>query len=464
MAKRKRRSMKNFSRKLFIVILIITLLITSVVLFKSISDSANTWQKSNYNIRLIYSQSDENQSEKAKNIAIVFDPEAVSDAAAKEEGKLTADVSKGADDYIYIAGVKSNISVSEDGYYVVNGEKTEVKEGDHNVRVTSTEKDGVSYWVIIDGQQAIESNVEQRDQYHAEPPTVSEIDGKLAVAGQIIEDVEYDEKYNDPDQYRVEVDNDTKTYVIVDVKTGEKIETDIVKQGTSFEFREGDGYGQAIQIIGDSLLSANNVLLNKFTALTEVLESSQDYYTGDGAKNGDQHFANKYYVANQNDEAVKLQIRVKITGSTNNAEKATRVMLSYFDKKTGSYVYKVYAVANSDGEAEYVAKTFDGKEYLKDINNFDKLVEYKQGQYMVSVDDKLTSNIDEAWKTQILNKVEADETYSYYECLDDQIFEIQAGDYISYTLSVWFEASDSDHNDSIKDGSITFGVEYVLID
>ena len=58
--------------------------------------------------------------------------------------------------------------------------------------------------------------------------------------------------------------------------------------------------------------------------------------------------------------------------------------------------------------------------------------------------------------------------YHYYSCerdskgkvTDGKMYKLKPGESVCYTICVWFEGSDPDHNNSIMGGGIEFSINY----
>ena len=417
----------NFIRTVLIVVLVLSLLLTSVVFFRNISQALSE-TKSSYNIKVVYSSDYDNQKDSVINgIIIGFDEDST------DEGSKTPDIVLG--------------PVEEDGnrYIYILGQKTDIIAESENVSVVKGTIDGESFW-FIDGKNTLIPASDNLDDYEV---TIEKSKDDTYIVGGVVTDIPYTE-----DNPTVKV-SETKSYIL-EMSDGTEVSTEVSLKEFGRKFKEGLGYGAPIHMIGDSLLSSDQNLLDKFAELTEILETSKDYYLGGGSKNGDEHFANKYYLQNTNEQDVYLRMHIKVTNSVNNAVDAARFMFAYKNSETGKYVYEVYAKAKSDGTQEYVAAEYNNKvpyepeKFLIDINNI---------TYPFTGQGLTTENTRDAWLA--INLKESSEG-NYLEYITDA-FVLKAGDTISYTFSVWFEASDLDHNDSIKDGSITFSIDYELV-
>lgn len=427
--------------KILIGLFIITILITSFVVFREVAETVLEPKISNYNINIVYAPNMGLTADDLKEAGLVIglDIDAATNEVTNED--IVPEITVGEDGNFYLAGVKTNKHADKapEQSHVVRGTSRTLKNEDGTPKTT---------W-YIDGE---DSGVEVKET-------------------QNIDDV------------TIEIDEETGTYIIAGKRTNVKatgnkpvigltedglyytidgINTEVEKTGFGFFIREGAGYGAGFSPIGDSLISNDNKLLEKFVLLTEVLETSQDYYTTGSSNTNDQHFANKYYIKNTGTKVQYLRIHFIAFNSVNNALDAARFMLSYYDNKTEQYRYTVYAKADKDGDPEFVAKTKDTPyQYLIDYNIID--FEAKTVKY-------LTNDLNKAWKANVLNWNEDEGYYEAYSAvfnennkLKDGVIAIAPGETISYTFSAWFEASDDDHNDSIKDGSISFIINYELI-
>lgn len=228
----------------------------------------------------------------------------------------------------------------------------------------------------------------------------------------------------------------------------------------------GLGYGDVSSITGGSLLKnleMNTTMFAKFKNFAEHQDQASQYEGNQGSANFDQYYCNKYYLKNIGEETEYYRLNIEITDNINNALDAARFMIvTEITKADGTiaYDYQIFATPNkTTGESEYAA-TKEKKTgldiitlYFTDPNTSDTCE---------------SENERDAWKCDDLVKDDKTGFYHYYSCtrsengeiLDGQMYKLEPDDSVCYTICMWFEGSDDDHNNSILGGSITFSINY----
>ena len=129
------------------------------------------------------------------------------------------------------------------------------------------------------------------------------------------------------------------------------------------------------------------------------------------------------------------------------------------DESTG-YTYQIFATANKEtGEREIAAI----KKQKTATSNYAYFIDPNLGREEYS-----SPNKEDAWLCENLVKDEETGYHHYYSCtrsengeiLDGEMYKLEPGESICYTIAIWFEGSDDDHNNSIIGGGITFSINY----
>ncbi len=217
----------------------------------------------------------------------------------------------------------------------------------------------------------------------------------------------------------------------------------------------GLGYGDVDSNIGGSLLKPlemNVTMFEKFSNFAKNNKVASQYVKNEGSANFDQYYCNKYYIKNTGDEEVYFRLNLEVTENYNNVLDACRFMFVTNDS-SGNYNFKIFATPNKETGLHEVAASkmvteadYSGPIYIADPN--------------IS-NDLETKNCDEAWLCDDLIMDELTGFYHYYSSTNTQdLFKLAPGEYMCYTICVWLEASDIDHTNDIKGGSISFSINY----
>ena len=228
----------------------------------------------------------------------------------------------------------------------------------------------------------------------------------------------------------------------------------------------GLGYGDVASVKGGSLFSdieMNTTMFQKFKNFAENEEVASTYEGNEGSANFDQYYCNKYYLRNNGNETIYYRLNLKITQNKNDALHAARFMIVTGEEDTG-YDYQIFATRNRDnGKSEIAAAkevktaTYNGFMYFTDPN---------------TSNTDSSKNLSDAWLCSDLVKDEETGFYHYYsavlaetgEVLEGEFYALEPGQSVCYTICIWFEGSDPDHNNSIIGGGIEFSINYETSD
>ena len=225
---------------------------------------------------------------------------------------------------------------------------------------------------------------------------------------------------------------------------------------------KGLGYDTVSSFKGGSLFSnleMSTTMFTKFKDFAENKDKASLYEENEGTANFDQYYCNKYYLKNTGNKTVYYRLNIQITQNEKNALDAARFMLVTGEADTG-YEYQIFATPNEDtGEQEVAASkkvhTATGaKTYYFTNPNLNGEVE--------------SENSEDAWLCENLIKDLKTGFYNFFSCtisengeiLDGQMYALDPGDSMCYTICIWFEGSDPDHNNDIIGGGITFSINY----
>ena len=223
----------------------------------------------------------------------------------------------------------------------------------------------------------------------------------------------------------------------------------------------GIGYGDVAQMKGGSmlaLLGTDMTMFAKFQDFALNGDKASQYEGNAGQANFDEYYCNKYYLKNTGDTTIKFRLNLKVTQNINGALHAARFMIVEGNSVIG-YDYQIFATPNRTTGEQEIAATREVKGSTIRYEYFTS-PQYKGGG--------VTDNVNDAW---LCNKLEVNPYtgfYQYTSCDVDKdgklksgnYYEIQPGETVCYTICVWFEGSDPDHNNSIIGGGISFTVDY----
>lgn len=224
----------------------------------------------------------------------------------------------------------------------------------------------------------------------------------------------------------------------------------------------GLGYGDVDSIRGGSMLELLGTDLTMFAKFQDFAlngEMASQYEGNAGQANFDEYYCNKYYLKNTGTQTIKFRLNLKVTQNINGALHAARFMIVEGNSVSG-YDYQIFATPNKEtGEKEVAA-------VREQRGSSGVTYEYFTNPHIIG--DNVTTNKQEAW---LCNKLEVNSNtgfYQYTSCDVDQdgklvsgeYYEIQPGETVCYTICVWFEGSDPDHNNDIIGGGISFSVDY----
>lgn len=224
----------------------------------------------------------------------------------------------------------------------------------------------------------------------------------------------------------------------------------------------GLGYGETTEFRGGSLFSSINIdetMFEHFKDLVENKTVADKYEKDEGSANFDQFYANKYYIKNVGTKAVYYRLNIEINQNNKNALDAARFMIVTGEADTG-YDYKILATPNKEtGEGEMAA--------YRELRTATSLYEYFTDPNKNS--NEVSSNrAEDAWICDNLVKNEENGFYNYFSCersatgeiVSGEMYKLEPGESICYTICIWFEGSDPDHNNSILGGGIEFSINY----
>ena len=217
----------------------------------------------------------------------------------------------------------------------------------------------------------------------------------------------------------------------------------------------GLGYGDVGALKGGSLLEnlgMNTTMFAKFKEFAETASMASTYEKNEGQANFDQYYANKFYLKNEGETTIKYRLNLEVVGNKNNALDAARFMVVTGDEISG-YNYEIFATPDKDGNREVAAKavstapgSIDGYAYFADPNSDDGVTTFVKG---------------EAWECENLVFDSETNFYNHLSCEDDGVyFTLAPQEVVCYTICVWFEGSDADHNNNIIGGGIEFSIKF----
>ena len=235
----------------------------------------------------------------------------------------------------------------------------------------------------------------------------------------------------------------------------------------------GLGYGDVGRHEGGSLfadLELNTTMFKKFKEFAEDKDAASIYKKDEGSYNFDEYYCNKYYLKNTSNETVYYRLNLEITENINNALDAARFMIVTGDEyitndQTQNYHYQIFATPDKEGNQVPAAtrrvstSTFIGDEYFTNPNDKKEVA---------------SRDIEDAWLCENLTKDSKTGFYHYYstmfseskeefnneKALKEMLYKLEPGETVCYTICIWFEGSDLDHNNSIIGGGIKFSVNY----
>lgn len=228
----------------------------------------------------------------------------------------------------------------------------------------------------------------------------------------------------------------------------------------------GLGYGDVGRYQGGSLfadLEMNTTMFDKFKDFVENKEAASTYEKDEGSANFDEYYCNKYYLRNNGKETIYYRLNLEITENNNNALDAARFMIvtgeEYLKPDGTKYNYQIFATPDKEGKQEVAANrkvssaSYNGYEYFTNPN--------KEGEVA-------TRDSKDAWLCENLIKDKKTGFYNYFSCvrsetgevLDGEMYKLEPGETVCYTICIWFEGSDPDHNNDIIGGGIKFNVKY----
>lgn len=224
----------------------------------------------------------------------------------------------------------------------------------------------------------------------------------------------------------------------------------------------GLGYGGVSDLKGGSLfanLEMNTTMFDKFKDFAESNEAASVYDGNKGQANFDQYYCNKYYLKNEGNATANYRLNIEISENLKDALHAARIMIVTGDEISG-YNYQIFATANrATGKKEVAAF----KEYRTATSNYQYFIDPN-----VNINQTGSESIDDAWLCDYLIEDEETGYYHYYSCqrkdngeiIDGSMYQLEPGESVCYTICIWFEGSDPDHNNSIIGGGITFSINY----
>lgn len=259
----------------------------------------------------------------------------------------------------------------------------------------------------------------------------------------------------------------------------------------------GLGYGNVDSLQGGSLLdklAMNTTMFDKFKNLAEK-ESMGSIYDGSfGSANFDQYYANKFYIRNVSDKPLIYRINLEVTGNTNNALDAARFMLVSGDSVSG-FNYEVFAtpvveydvynkrVLDENGNTVYKDEAEIAAWTYKTTATMNEKLFFANPNTAKVLQTKIE---EEAWRCTNLELDSETMFWHYYSLKIDKdgyiynrnneqltsesmltkengVYELQPGQSECYTFCVWYEGSDPDHNNSIKNGGMEFTINFEAV-
>lgn len=284
------------------------------------------------------------------------------------------------------------------------------------------------------------------------------------------------------------------------------------KIGESFEELIGKGYGNVGSSIGGTIIDnqeMNQNMFEKFRRLAEDEDTAPNYKENVGsAYVGDEFFANKYFLQNTGNTDLEYRLIIEVSGNINNALDAARFMIvTEKPVQKGNLIYYEYSYQIFATPKTVRAKDEKGKEYAPvDERGFHT---YQQGDIQEEVAYAIdysvanatlpykdyfasptgnpivtsteldntegyqhtTKDINKAWKCTNLKYNSLTTFWNYQSCkvneenkyVEGISYKLSPGEITTFSLCVWFEGSDFDHNNSIIGGGITFSINYEII-
>ena len=229
----------------------------------------------------------------------------------------------------------------------------------------------------------------------------------------------------------------------------------------SYKTLIGLGYGDVGNLRGGSMLNplgTDITMFSKFQDFALNADKASQYEGNAGQANFDEYYCNKYYLKNTGSTTIKFRLNLKVTQNLNGALHAARFMIVEGNSITG-YNYQIFATPNKEtGDKEVAAG--------RKVNGSSECYEYFADPY--SLGGSVTDDVNNAWLCDKLLVNPTTNYYQYTSCEVDadgnlvsgEYYEIQPGETMCYTICVWFEGSDPDHNNDIMKGGISFTVEY----
>ena len=215
----------------------------------------------------------------------------------------------------------------------------------------------------------------------------------------------------------------------------------------------GLGYGDVGALQGGSLLSnleMNTTMFAKFKEFAETASMASTYERNEGQANFDQYYANKFYLKNEGDTPINYRINLEITGNRNDALDAARFMIVTGDDMSG-YNYQIFATPDKDGNKEMAAVA----DYKTSNSNYLYFTNPNLNGSATSKDSK------DAWLCENLVFDSETNFYNYKSCEDNGVYiTLAPQEVVCYTICVWFEGSDADHNNSIIGGGVEFSIKF----
>ena len=215
----------------------------------------------------------------------------------------------------------------------------------------------------------------------------------------------------------------------------------------------GLGYGDVGQLKGGSLLEnleMNTTMFDKFKEFAESASMASTYEKNEGQANFDQYYANKFYLKNEGSETVSYRLNLEVVGNHKNALDAARFMIVTGDEISG-YEYQIFATPDKDGNREMAAVA----NYRTAVSNYLYFTNPNLDQ------DATSTNRKDAWLCENLIFDSETNFYNYLSCDEGGVyFTLDPQEVVCYTICVWFEGSDPDHNNSIIGGGIEFSIKF----
>ena len=223
----------------------------------------------------------------------------------------------------------------------------------------------------------------------------------------------------------------------------------------------GIGYGDVDQVKGGSMLAmlgTDVTMFAKFQDFALNADKASQYEGNAGQANFDEYYCNKYYLKNTGNTTIKFRFNLKVTQNINGALHAARFMIVEGNSVIG-YDYQIFATPNKTTGEKEIAATREVK---------GSTLSYEYFANPKNIGGSVTTETSEAWKCEKLLVNPNTGFYQYTSCDVDadgkltsgSYYEIEPGETVCYTICVWFEGSDPDHNDDIIGGGISFTVDY----